>query len=40
MIATIPLKPLCTGRLACSMVLKNPATTLLQPCYNLTIVAC
>ena len=40
MIATIPLKPLCIGRLACSIVFPNPATTVLQPCYNLRIVAC
>jgi hypothetical protein len=35
MIATIALKRLCTGRLTYSIVFENPATTVLQLCYNL-----
>ena len=38
MIATIALKRLCTGRLACSTVFENPAITMLQLCYNCAIV--
>ena len=38
MIATIALKRLCSGRLACSTVFENPAITMLQLCYNCAIV--